>query len=163
MCCKLYICCSSIFYIYILKKSSFFCLSKNVTVEKFNSANGVVQRAVQVKRMMDGRGGGRKNRGVSGMVCGCGGDNKRRVRRDVQMTCSIQELAMVRMENWVDRDTSSVVYSDESSYDSRANHRDRGRSRYSGGQSRIRSWSHYDSRSRSLGRGHYKDTPPVYE
>ena len=64
-------------------------------MDKFNSANGVVQRAVQAKRMMDGRGGGGKNRGVSGMICGRGGDNKHMARRENQLTCSSQELAMV--------------------------------------------------------------------
>ena len=70
-----------------------------------------------------------KNCGVSGMICGRGGDNNRRSRRPTHMSCSSQEVSMVRMGNWVDRDTSLVAYDNKSlSYDSRVNHRDRGSS-----------------------------------
>ena len=137
-------------------------------MDKFSSANGVVQRAVQAKKMIDGRGGGGKNRGVNGMISGRGGVSNRREKsrlgnlREQSRLGSSQEVVMMRMGNWVDQDTASVAYDNESSYDSRANHRDRGRrrscSRMSGGRSRSRM---RESRSRS--RGRYKETPSVYE
>ena len=44
-------------------------------MEKFNNTNGVVQRVVMAKRVMDRRSGGGRNRGVDGMICG--GDSQK--------------------------------------------------------------------------------------
>ena len=126
-----------------------FCLSKNATLEKFNNANGVVQRAIAAKRSMNGMGGGGmggggRNRGVSGMIRG--GDRGRRKQRQIKQGGSSQEVAMARMGDWVGRDTPSIGYDDSSSYDS---HQDRGRSS-----------RRSDSRNRSRGRS---TRPPVYK
>ena len=109
-------------------------------MEKFNNANGVVQRAVMAKKAMGRRSGGGRNIGVDGMVRGGG---SRFSRRD-QMASSSQEVAMMRMKNWADRDAPSVVYGEEEgSCDSYVGRNDRGGSSYS-------------RRSRSRGRGRYQ-------
>ena len=116
-------------------------------MEKFNNANGVIQRAVMAKRVMNRRSGGGRNRGVDGMIRG--GGSRFKEKQD-QLACSSQEVAMVRMKNWANRDTASVEYGDDDSYDSYVGRNDRGSSSYS-------------RRSRSRSRGRYKDDPPRYK
>ena len=93
-------------------------------MEKFNNANGVVQRAVMAKRAMDRRSGGGRNRGVDGMIRGGGSWFS---RKQNQLASSSQEVAMVWMRNWDNRDTASVGYADDDeSYDSYVGRNDRG-------------------------------------
>ena len=101
----------------------FLSLSKNATVQKFNNVNGVVQRAVMAKRVMDRRSGGGRNRGIDGMIHG-GGSWK---QNQLALASLIQEVAMVQMRNWANQDTASVGYADEDeSYDSYVDRNDRG-------------------------------------
>ena len=117
-------------------------------MEKFNNANGVVQRAVQAKNGMDRRGAsGGRNRGVGGMIRGV--ERNSVVPWQGGQMANRQEVAMARMGNWVGRDTASVAYDDYSVDSSHVGRNDRGGRGYNRNRSR--------SRSRGWYKGEYDD------